>query len=111
MESLLLDSDNTCLIHAINLCEVYYDFLRASDESTAQSAIGDLNTVGLITREDMDTMLWQEAGKIKAQGGVSLADCFALALAKRENAELLTSDHHEFDSIAENGVFHIKFFR
>ena len=32
VEALLLDRYNICLMHAVNLCEVYYDFLRVSDE-------------------------------------------------------------------------------
>ena len=29
VENLLFNSDNYCLIHTINLCEVYYDFYRS----------------------------------------------------------------------------------
>jgi hypothetical protein len=42
---------------------------------------------------------------------VSLADCFAMALANRVQAELVTSDHHEFDPIAQNGICSIQFIR
>lgn len=111
IEGLLLDPDNECLVHAINLCEVYYDFLRASDESSAKSAVSDMNLIGIITREDMDTQLWQEAGRYKVTERISLADCFAIALTNRVGAELVTSDHHEFDPIAANGVCAIRFFR
>jgi PIN domain nuclease of toxin-antitoxin system len=112
VESYLLDKSNPCMAHAINLCEVYYDFLRAKDESTAQAAIVDLSSMGLITREDMDAQFWQEAGKYKATiKKVSLADCFAMALANRMQADLVTSDHHEFDPIAASGLCSIKFIR
>ena len=102
--SILMKEENRCIAHAINLCEVYYDFIRAQNEETARGAIADLQATGIITTEDMDSSFWQEAGKFKAKGKISLADCFAIALAIRENATLLTSDHHEFDPIIENGT-------
>ena len=104
VESILMKEENRCVAHAINLCEVYYDFIRALNEETAHKAIVELQTVGLITSEDMDLPFWQKAGKFKAEERkVSLADCFAVTLAIRENATLVTSDHHEFDPILENG--------
>lgn len=105
VESILMKEENRCVAHAINLCEVYYDFIRANkDEETARGAIADLQSIGIITTEDMDSSFWQEAGKFKAKQKISLADCFAIALAIREKATLVTSDHHEFDPIVKNGV-------
>ncbi len=112
VESFLLDDDCQCLAHSINLCEVYYDFMRVKNEATAHSAITDLYDVGIIAREDLDQSFWQDAGKYKAEiKRISLADCFAIALANRMNAEIVTSDHHEFDSIAKRGICAIKFIR
>lgn len=42
---------------------------------------------------------------------VSLADCFAMALTNRMQADLYTSDHHEFDPIAASGICSVKFIR
>ncbi len=112
VEALLLDKNTSCMAHAMNLCEVYYDFIRTADENTARTAIADLESKGLITREDMDSQFWQEAGKYKATiKKVSLADCFAMTLANRLQADLYTSDHHEFDPIAASGVCSVKFIR
>ncbi len=33
----LIDPANECLVHAVNLCEVYYDFYRASCEEVARA--------------------------------------------------------------------------
>jgi hypothetical protein len=60
----------------------------------------------------MDPQFWQEAGKYKATiKKVSLADCFAMALTNRMQADLYTSDHHEFDPIAASGICSVKFIR
>jgi len=111
VESLLLDKKDSCMVHAINLCEVFYDFLRASDELTALEAISDLESIGLIMRDDIDPPFWQQAGKLKVENKVSLADCFAIALAKRMGGTVITSDHHEFDLLVKDGVCAATFIR
>ena len=71
-------------VHALNLCEIYYDFWRASTQSAAESAISDLLALGIEERNDMDSEFWREAGRLKAvHRRVSLADCCALALLLR----------------------------
>jgi predicted nucleic acid-binding protein len=58
------------------------------------------------------TELWQKAAQIKADWRkVSLADCFALALAIREKGTLVTSDHHELDPLAKAGLCEFRFIR
>ena len=48
-------SDPECMAsaHAPNLCEVYYDFARASSEDVAVDAVNDLLTLGITERNDM----------------------------------------------------------
>ncbi|MCA1631638.1 MAG: type II toxin-antitoxin system VapC family toxin [Acidobacteria bacterium] len=111
VEKALLDADSQCLAHAINLCEIYYDFHRAGGESAADDAIGDIRTLGLAERGDFDEPFWKEVGKLKAKGKISLADCFAITLTNRVGGRLLTSDHHEMDSIAAAGICNITFIR
>lgn len=108
----LLNKDDACIAHAINMCEVYYDFLRASgDESIAREAIRDLESVGINTREDMDFSFWCVAGQHKVRGRISIADCFAIALALRVGGTIVTTDHKEFDPIDKQGHCSIRFVR
>jgi predicted nucleic acid-binding protein len=111
VENALLDANSRCVAHAINLCEVYYDFHRAGGESAADGALADMKTLGLVERDDLDEPFWKEAGKLKAAGKISLADCFAVALTNRVGGTLLTSDHHELDRIAAAGICSITFIR
>ena len=109
---LLADPQNECYAHALNLCEVFYDAIRRSDEAQALQIITDLFGLGVIERGDLDVAFWQHAGRLKAvHRRVSLADCCALALTLRVSGELVTSDHHELDALAAAGVCPIKFFR
>lgn len=108
---LLSDSSAACFIHSINLCEVYYYSVRVYGPQLAREALLRLSTDGLHERSDMDQGLWTRAGEIKSRGRISLADCFCPALAERMNAQLVTSDHKEFDPIMPLGLCPIVFIR
>ena len=108
VRDLLADGGNECLIHAVNLCEVYYDCLRSYGEESAEQMLGGVLAAGLVLRDDMDVHFWKGAGKLKAAGRISLADTFAVMLAARDGATLVTSDHHEFDPLLKEGNFPVK---
>ena len=111
VDRLLRDPGRECLVHAVNLCEDYYQLIRDSDEATARQAIGDLQAVGLIVRSDIDEPFWREVGQLKARGRISLADCFCVALAVRVSGQVVTSDHGEFDPLVPLGLCSILFIR
>ncbi|HCE68596.1 MAG: hypothetical protein A2X82_01195 [Geobacteraceae bacterium GWC2_55_20] len=91
--------NNVCFVHAVNLCEVFYDCLRCHGNDSAEKLLANLIEAGLILRDEMDLDFWKAAGHLKARGRISLADCFAVSLAEREDAVLLTSDRHEFEPL------------
>jgi PIN domain nuclease of toxin-antitoxin system len=108
----LLALSQACFVHALNLCEVYYDFWRASSRKAAESAITDLLSLGIVERNDMDSEFWRDVGRIKAiHRRVSLADCCALALANRLGASLVTADRHEFEPLLAAGICRIELIR
>jgi predicted nucleic acid-binding protein len=112
VHEILIDPASTCIAHAINLCEVYYDFVRAADEKTARAAVRDLMAIGIRTRRDMNTEFWTGVGHLKGTiRKVSLADCFAIELARRVGGQIVTSDHHEFDPLVNQRVCDIRFIR
>ena len=111
VEKLLTPNGTIAYAHAVNICEVFYGVLRATDEVTAKRALADIALLGIQTRADMDDLFWQDIGRIKASHRLSLADGFAVALARRVGCELITSDHHELDPIAQTGVCLVNFFR
>jgi predicted nucleic acid-binding protein len=111
VDTAIRDVNAQCLVHAINLCEVFYDAHRNAGEKHAQSVVSDLAAVGVTERNDFDQAFWMDAGRLKAGGGISLADCFGIVLANRVGGVLLTSDHHEMDKIAAAGICNITFIR
>lgn len=112
VEDLLQEPANRCLVHAVSVCEVYYDLYRRGDTEDAETLEPLLAEFGLEIVETLSSDLWRIAGKIKAEWRrVSLADCFTLALAIRESGTLVTSDHHELDALAQAEVCRIRFIR
>ena len=100
-----------CTVHAVNLCEVFYDAVRKSGEDEARAVLSDLENIGLVVSRDLNTEFITDVGLIKAKNKLSLADAFAVALAKHYKAEFITSDHHELDTIAKAGKCRIRFIR
>lgn len=111
VDAMLRDTQRECFAHSINLCEVYYDALRAFDQATAVQAINDLFDAGVVERDEMDGDLWREAGRIKSRGRISIADAFCAALAQRVGGEAVTSDRREFEPLAAAGVCDVLFIR
>lgn len=111
VEMILTHPTDRCFAHAVNLCEVYYDFLRKSDVRTAR-AIEDLLRIGIRSRRDMSRAFWQRIGTLKSTiRKISLADCFALALSEKLHGDVVTSDHHEFDPLVVAKVARVTFIR
>lgn len=111
VKNALLDSAGQCLAHSINLCEVYYIVHRDADEVTADVAINDFRSLGVVERSDFDEAFWKEAGKLKAAGGISLPDCIGIALTKRVGGTFLTADHGELEQVAAAATCSITFIR
>lgn len=108
----LTDPENSCHVHAINLCEVFYKAIRDYGQEQAISEIGQLQGTGLTCHTGLDAALWIDAGHLKATyRRVSLADCFGVALARKLQGVFVTSDHHELDALNALGVCDIQFIR
>ncbi|MCA1576734.1 MAG: type II toxin-antitoxin system VapC family toxin [Acidobacteria bacterium] len=75
----------------INVAEVWYIVARRRSQSDANTAIRSLRQLG-IDFVEAHWELAQEAARFKVKNRMSLADCFAAALAKHKTAMLLTGD-------------------
>lgn len=112
VDEIMANANNDCLVHAVNLCEVYYDALRERGQEIAEMQMLVLQKAGMTVRTDMEPEFWRRVGQLKVNPGrISLADCFGLALAMETGGTLVTSDHHEFDAVARLGLRPITFIR
>lgn len=94
LEKILIEAqgaDMDLLISAVNLGEVWYSLARAYSDKKANQAIEEIGSLGIQT-VPVDWKIAHEAAVFKVQGNVSYADCFALALAKMHDTEVVTGD-------------------
>jgi predicted nucleic acid-binding protein len=81
----------------INAAEVWYAVARRTSDKTANQSLTEVGGLG-IAFEEIDMDLAMAAASIKARHKMSLADCFAAALAMKLKAELVTGDR-EFEQV------------
>ena len=94
------------LLCVVNWGEIYYSVARADGEAAAERQAAQLSTLAIeLVPVGDDLHLAREAAKMKAKYRMSYADCFAAALAKIRNAELVTGDP-EFQGLREESRIH-----
>lgn len=79
------------LMTVVNAGEVWYIVARETSATEADASIKQLRDLG-IQFVDVDWDLAKDAGYFKSRNKMSLADCFAAALAKQKKAHLATGD-------------------
>jgi len=86
------DHDIPLLMSIVNVGEVWYILAREVAEAKADEGVNCLRQLG-IEFVDAGWKLTRMAGLFKSRNRMSYADCFAAALAKEQNAELVTGDN------------------
>lgn len=94
VEHLLMDAKKgnvKLAISVVNLGEVWYSIVRHASVQEADAWVHNLRSWA-IEIVDADWQLTHQAATYKARGGISYADCYAAALAKLRQADLVTAD-------------------
>ena len=81
------------LLSAVNWGEIYYATMRAVSQEAAEQKAQEIASLPIeIVGVGEDLALARQAAIFKAAHRMSYANCFAAALAKLKNAELVTGD-------------------
>ena len=97
------DAKHKLLMSVVNWGEVYYNTMRTVSREAAEEQAQNIKALPIdIIGVSDDLVLTKQAAIYKAAHRMSYADCFAAALAKQKNAELITGDP-EFKAV-ENEV-------
>lgn len=95
------DEKHKLLLSAVNWGEVYYNTMREVSQEAAEQKAQEIAALPIdIIGVSDDLALAKQAAIFKATHKMSYADCFAAALAKQKNAELVTGDP-EFKAVAK----------
>ena len=85
------DEANALAIHSVNLCEVYYLYLRHDGYERAEEAWEKSNSIVAVL-DRMTPQFVKRVGRWKVEQGLSLADAFAAATAEEYGCPLVTTD-------------------
>ncbi|MCU1242420.1 MAG: hypothetical protein JWO71_3146 [Candidatus Acidoferrum typicum] len=115
LTNILTDGRNSAAMHAVNLCEVYYDFLRSDGQAAADIAHGTLTAVLTVVKDTGDGFLKRVArwkvGHVCAGHKLGIADAFAAATAEEYACPLVTVDHGDFDAVELAGALELLWLR
>ena len=111
VEAAIRDSQKTgtpLIMSKVNLLEVYYDSYRSYGKNVADNLVKTIKQSPIRIISSLSDDVLAEAGRLKVNYKVSLADSIALAETSISKGVLMTADHHEFDIIeqSENISFH-----
>jgi len=113
--AILRDERSTVVIHKVNFCEVYYDFLRSDGAEVAERAHRAMTAVMSIVDPPGDEFLKRTArwkvGHTCAGHVLGIADAFAAATAEEYACPLITLDHGDFDPVDDAGLLQIVWLR
>ena len=103
VEKILLKAEKgnpRLLMSVVNWGEIYYSIMRGASQEIADSKSHEIAgmPLELVPADARDLELVRQAAIFKATKKMSYADCFAAALAKTQNAELMTGDS-EFKAV------------
>lgn len=108
--SLLADEQNILAIHATNLCEVYYAYLRSDGPEKAEEAWQKATAIlGVI--EKLDAQFIKRVGRWKVDYNLPLGDAFVAATAEENACALITTDRNDFTAIESAGALPIVWLR
>ena len=94
VRGLLLEAGSGSLnlaMSVVNLGELWYMVARADSQEEADAIIQEIQGMS-IEIVNADWELTRQAAVYKSRGGLSYADCFAAALGKLRQAEVVTGD-------------------
>jgi predicted nucleic acid-binding protein len=85
-------------MNVVNLTEFYYILYRKNPE-IADEKVQNLKAYGIEFVPVLDDEIWREAGKIKAEYAIPLADAFAAATAIIKQDELVAGNDRDFENL------------
>lgn len=85
------DKKVALFLSLVNLGEIYYILIREVGEDKAANLVAKIENLPVVI-VDVDRKLTLQAAQIKAKGGLSYADSFAVATAIITKATLVTGD-------------------
>ena len=98
-------------INQINLLEVYYFIFNLYGQNEANRALEKIMEFPIEIKIGLNEDGFKVAGRIKSKYKIPLGDSIAAAECIIENGILVTSDHNDFEKVADTEIIKINWFR
>ena len=102
---------STIYMHAINLIEVHYFFLRVLGQDKANTILDEIYKLPISIIETIDSAIFSETSRLKAQYAIPLGDSIGLATAMKMKGTFVTADHSDFEDIEKTESLSFFWFR
>ena len=86
-------------MNIVNLIEVHYGFYRALGQEKSALILEQIYAIPVHLIDTIDTTIFTEASRLKAQYAVPLGDAIGLATAIKMKGVFVTADHSDFEEI------------
>jgi predicted nucleic acid-binding protein len=101
----------TIIMNKFNFLEVYYRIYRDYGNDDANKLNNTMKQMPVIMNNIFTDELLKEAGRLKANYKMSIADSIAIAEATVSGGTLVTADHHEIEPVEKSEKINVLWFR
>jgi predicted nucleic acid-binding protein len=96
-----LAGQSVIYMNTVNLIEVHYCFYRALGREKSGLILEQIYAMPIHFIDTIDTIIFSETSRLKAQYAIPLGDAIGLATAVKMKGTFVTADHSDFSKIEE----------
>jgi len=106
-----LAGQSVIYMNAVNLIEVHYGFYRTLGQEKSGLILEQIYAMPIHFIDTIDTIIFSEASRFKAQYAIPLGDAIGLATAVKMKGTFVTADHSDFNELEETESIPFFWFR
>jgi predicted nucleic acid-binding protein len=106
-----LTGQSAIYMNTINLIEVHYGFYQALGQEKSGLILEQINAMPIHFIDTIDTIVFSETSRLKAQYAIPLGDAIGLATAVKMKGTFVTADHSDFSKIEKTEPIPFLWFR
>jgi len=106
-----VDNQAVLIMNKFNFLEVYYKIYKIYGKAPADNLVETMKQMPVIIKDTLTDEVLKEAGRIKVEYKMSLADSIAISETIINKGSLVTSDHHEIEPVEKKEKLNITWFR
>ena len=106
-----LTGQTAIYMNIINLIEVHYGFYRTLGKEKSNLILEQIYTLPIHFIDTIDTTIFSETSRLKAQYAIPLGDSIGLATAIKMKGSFITADHSDFSKIEQAEPISFTWFR